>query len=142
MGGRRGLLGLTRERQSQLGGAGFAGMGAGAYGEGREDLMRDIAMKQRGSRADYQKGIAGQVAEDIRAGVDIKSEEDNPNYVPFDNPNWSPPDGTSNGQIYNFDGKNYYWSDDDANWVSVFRWSQLNSGEGGDGDDQVYPGSP
>ena len=32
--------------------------------------------------------------------------------------------------------------DDDAHWVSVFRWSQLNSGEGGDGDDQVYPGSP
>jgi len=79
LGGRRGLLGLTRERQSQLGGAGFAGMGAGAYGESREDLMRDIAMQQRGSRADYQKGIAAQVAEDIRAGVDIHhlTPEDN-----------------------------------------------------------------
>ena len=110
-------------------------MGAGAYGEGREDLLRDIDLQKRGKRAGYQKDIAAQVAEDIRAGVNIKYEEDNPNYVPFDNPSWSPPDSTSNGQIYNFDGKNYYWSDDDANWVSEFRWSQIGSGATDLGED-------
>jgi len=142
IGGRRGLLGLTRERQSQLGGAGFAGMGAGAYGEAREDLLRDMDLQKRSKRAGYQKDIASQVAEDIRAGVNIEERQDigdidvdnvygDWDVPPLEDPSWNPPTGAGSGTQYNFNGVNYVF--DPPHWVTEDQYeSDIDDYYGGD----------
>ena len=127
IGGRRGLLGLTKDRQTQMSQSGFAGMDSTAYGVGREDLLRDIDLQKRGKRAGYQKDIAGQVAEDIRAGLNIADRQD-PSDVdidavygewdvpPLEDPAWNPPAGVGSGTSYDFGGVTYIF--DPPNWVT------------------------
>ena len=127
------LAGVTSRVRGQQAKAGFAGAGAGAaetqqaggqlrkgYGEAFQGALLDLVGGIRGQRTGYQEQLASlleaygaQAPEGLQIfetpEPSVVEDEGIPEGAEGD-PDWMPPSNPYEGQSYEYQGTNYYWS--------------------------------
>jgi hypothetical protein len=94
-----------------------------------DTIMQEFLEKEGAAKSTLFKGVRGEREDwmrDVGSGLTtLESAQGTTSYgggtpdwaeVPVGDPNWNPPPSASNGQVYNMDGTNYYWSQSTNSW--------------------------